>query len=285
MILLPKVCGPLALACAKTTETHRRRMAGVHVQEFSDDHYQLTATDGTILAILRGQVSAKPPYPKMLELANDLWDYVVPAEHWKAYFQRLSAKSHGPDPRIGLAAEKANESTQEPAHVLMTDGQVSVTLNPEPYPFPAVANVIPDKPALLAFTVDPGKLIRLLTIALRLQELSPRVDLRGNKLPPSCHVLFWGEHKPVGVCCRLGNGECFDGLIMPLTGHEPPRADASSKASEDVIDVPDDPDDDVIDVIDVIDVPQAVPEPSPEPTPEPVAVVEPAPAEPMPAEA
>jgi hypothetical protein len=72
--------------------------------------------------------------------------------------------------------------------------------------WPDIEAVLPTRPALVSFRVNPGLMIELLKVAGAVTEEGAGVE-----------VLFWGAGKPVGVTAQSADGVAFDGLIAPLT--------------------------------------------------------------------
>lgn len=205
MIVLPNLVGGIIGCAAK--DNPRYAMRGVRVQELAKGRFRLEATDGRVLAIIRGTSHEWPAVvrPKIEDLpvfdaANEA---IVPTELWKDVFKRKRDVLLVTDGKgVAFGCDGA-----------ILQGQVVEGR------YPNIDGVLPKKGRLprVVVRLDPNLLIRLLQVAASITDSqSPSVDL-----------IIYSPNEPVGVTTRSPLGVTFDGIIMPIV---PTAAERKAKA-------------------------------------------------------
>ncbi len=232
MLCLPKNVASLADCCAK--DTGRISMTGVQVREYQDS-YQLAATDGRKLVIVRGPKLPETPGDPVLRRLEDamedapsgMYQGVVPAKEWRDAF-----KAGKKDDRVALSMDDRDFAFAFGGHLMR--GELA-----EGY-YPAWENVLPKRQPAFTIRVNGVYLMQLLAAALPFADDSA-VD-----------VHFYGGEQPAGVSCHNEFGQFADAIIMPFIGNtvavdrknleEPAAVDPGDDEDDSVDDDVDDPD-------------------------------------------
>jgi hypothetical protein len=183
-----------ALGRVAGREHGRFAVSAVHAIDIGDGHYRLEVTDGRRLAVLRGQ-SERPQGGAALDAGLGGADVLVPLDSWCGAFRAKGKK--GQALPVGLEADG-------PQFRLFA-GEKVVTGSAPDGRFPDVSCVLPKRPALFSFRVDPLLLVELLRAAAALGPVN------------GVGVLYYGADKPVGLVASNDAGQFFDALLMPLT--------------------------------------------------------------------
>jgi hypothetical protein len=186
------------------------------VQAAGDGTYRVEATDGRVLGVVRGQ-SVGVAYPAIEESPNGVQEALIPAKDWVDAF-RLKGKQDA----IGLAMCRVEEQIPIPDGQRTEDGPESTICVHHPCLFasdkgqlateaeegryPPTDEVIPKHGALATFRLDPAILARLLEVVIALADDDNR----------AVTFLYYGKGRVIGLAAHNGQGQFFDGVIMPL---------------------------------------------------------------------
>lgn len=185
-----------ALVRVTAKEDYRYTATCVHVLNPGDGTYRVEATDGKRLAIVRGNSVDGHSHHELASVPDGAEEALVGRDDWQRGFKMAAGKYRGPEPALFLALHQQRLT-------FASQGQV-VTAIPQEGRYPNVDGVLPTKPPLLQFRVDPALLASLL-------------DTVGSLGMETVDVLYYGKDKPLGLVARNDAGQWFDGLIMPLT--------------------------------------------------------------------
>lgn len=178
MLRLPQCAG--LIASAASNDKHRYAIGNVRVSA-RNGIWRVDATDGRILAVLRGEtedVAAQEPF-------------LIPAKEFKE-----GCKGKG-DIEITLSEDGVIE--------MRSGSKIQTALQGEGR-FPPVDDVLPRSGPVISVAIDPAILVRLLQAAMAgTDDETRRVNL---------HI--YAPDKPIGITARTEK-VCFDGVIMPLT--------------------------------------------------------------------
>jgi hypothetical protein len=186
---------PRNLACLgalPTRDASRYALQAVRVRDPGGGLYRAEATDGRLLALLRGPVPDADYPPLTGRDPSEGAEVLVSRFDWQRAF-RLGDKARP----VGLAAS--------PGELVLAVGDQALTVQPAEGRYPDVDQVLPRHGALLAVRLDPVLLGALLKAAAAVNP-GGSVDL-----------LYYGPGKPLGLMTRTDDGHAFDGLLMPLT--------------------------------------------------------------------
>jgi hypothetical protein len=199
MIYLPRSAGRLASLAAG--DSARYALTCVRVRELPGGQFRVEATDGKALGVLRGpslpskadrRAAQALPRPESLAL-----EALLPAASLRKAFKALPKGDRGGGRRLGVLL--ANPQSL----LVVGDGVL-----PQPTAdarFPDFGSVLPARPALVSFRVNPDLLVDLLKVAAAAMEEGGGVE-----------ILYWGAGKPIGLISQGADGVAFDGLLMPL---------------------------------------------------------------------
>jgi DNA polymerase III sliding clamp (beta) subunit (PCNA family) len=180
------------LAALPTRDASRFALQAVRVRDPGGGLYRAEATDGRLLAILRGP-TPDADYPALDGHGpGQSAEVLVSRTDWQRAFQ-LGDKSRP----VGLAASEGE--------LVLAVGDQALTATPAEGRYPDVDQVLPRHGALLAMRLDPLLLGALLRVAAAVN--------RGGGVD----LLYYGPGKAVGLMARSDDGHAFDGLLMPLT--------------------------------------------------------------------
>lgn len=204
MLYLPRSLASLVGCTAKGNT--RYAISGVRVLALADQRFRAEATNGRVLAIVRGDSEDQQFIPD--ELASTAFEGVIPADAWKEGFKELDKhrkKSRSDSQRLGLALGE-----KDYAFCLPGDHRCPGPLVEGRWP--DSDNVLSKNLPLASICVDPDLLIQLLACASKVccDDEHRRVTLH-----------FYGRNVPLGVTSKGANGLIFDGVIMPLAEVKP----------------------------------------------------------------
>ncbi|MGE0367282.1 MAG: hypothetical protein AB7Q00_16280 [Phycisphaerales bacterium] len=206
MIFIPKCASGLTTLCAD--QTARYSMTGVRIKMEPDGLFQLAATNGRVLGMLRGPCK---PSPKDQEAASKLpapqsilTETIIDAKVLADALKRIPKKGYDGFDRT-LAIQLCNPT-------LLVAGDSRIEAEPVDGRYPEVMAVIPKRAALASFKLNPRLLIDLLKAAATISETDT-----DSGHGPWVEILFWAPDQPIGIITRGKDGLAFDGIIMPLT--------------------------------------------------------------------
>jgi hypothetical protein len=200
MIHLPR--SAVRLVGLAAGDSARYSLTCVRVRELPGGQFRVEATDGKALGVLRGpsrpstadkRAADALPRPDALAL-----EALLPAAGLRKAFKALAKEDRRGTRRLGVLL--ANPQS------LLVAGDKVLTQPTAEARWPDIEAVLPTRPALDSFRVNPGLMIELLKVAAAVAEEGAGVE-----------ILFWGAGKPVGVTAQGADGVAFDGLLMPLT--------------------------------------------------------------------
>ena len=186
---------PRNLACLgalPTRDASRFTLQAVRVRDPGGGLYRAQATDGRLLAILRGPVPDADYPPLTGRDPGEGTEVLVSRDDWQRAF-RLGDKARP----VGLAASAGE--------LVLAVGDQALTVQPAEGRYPDVDQVLPRHGPLVAVRLDPVLLGALLRAAAAVNP-GGGIDL-----------LYYGPGKPLGLMTRTDDGHAFDGLLMPLT--------------------------------------------------------------------
>jgi hypothetical protein len=205
------------LAKLASTSPGRYALGCVRVQAPGDGTYRAEATDGRALGVIRGP-SLDVTYPAVEQAPNGVQEALIPAKDWLDAF-RLKGKQGA----IGLAMCRMEEETPIPEGQRAEDGREStvrvhrpclfasdkgqLVTEAEEARYPPTDEVIPKHGALVTFRLDPAILARLLEVIIALADDDNQ----------AVTFLYYGKGRVVGLAAHNGQGQFFDGVIMPLS--------------------------------------------------------------------
>jgi hypothetical protein len=205
------------LAKLASTSPGRYALGCVRVQAPGDGTYRIEATDGRVLGVVRGP-SLDVSYPAVEEAPNGVQEALIPAKDWRDAF-RLKGKADA----IGLAMCRIEEERPIPDGQRTEDGPESTVRVHRPCLFasdkgqlateaeegryPPTDDVMPKLPPLVSFRLDPTILARLLEVVTALADDDSR----------AVTFLYFGKGRVIGLAAHNGQGQFFDGVIMPLS--------------------------------------------------------------------
>lgn len=225
-LYLPRNLGALSKLAPK--ENPRCAFAGVRVFD-NGDTYRLEVTDGKILCIARGQSDTKDPgYPPLDAAPNGAGVAVVPRESWEQAFE---------------LAKKDKALRAFPVGISLGEGSLTFavrehTFTAEPLAgsYPNVDGIIPKRPPLVNFVINPKIMIAVCQAALALM---------GDDESRALTVCYYGKDEPLGAMCSTSEGLFVDFLIMPLNSEVSPiereKVKAKLAREEEIAKAPDEP--------------------------------------------
>jgi DNA polymerase III sliding clamp (beta) subunit (PCNA family) len=189
LLYLPRHLACLAALAAR--DPARYGPEAVRVRDPGGGLYRAEATDGRLLAILRGPIP-DADYPALDgHDPGEGAEVLVAREDWQRAF-RLGDKARP----VGLAVSEGE--------LVLAVGDQALTVQPAEGRYPDVDQVLPRHGPLVAERLDPQVLAALLKVAAAVNP-GGGVDL-----------LYYGPGKPLGLMTRTDDGHAFDGLLMPL---------------------------------------------------------------------
>ena len=189
LLYLPRTLA--CLAALPTRDASRYALQAVRVRDPGGGLYRAEATDGRLLAVLRGPAPHADYPPLTGRDRGDGSEVLVARYDWHRAF-RLGDKARP----VGLAASGGE--------LVLAVGDQALTVQPAEGRYPDVDQVLPRHGPLVAVRLDPVLLGALLKVAAAVNP-GGGVDL-----------LYYGPGKPVGLMTHSDDGHAFDGLLMPL---------------------------------------------------------------------
>jgi hypothetical protein len=186
-LLLP---ANLAALARLTGDATRYAVNCLRVIDPGDTSYRVEATDGRRLAVVRGNCP-RESCPALEEAPHSPGAVLVGPEEWGQAF-KLAGKNRP----VGLAAA--------PGVLTFAVGTRSFTAAPAEGRYPNVDQVLPKRPALVTFTVNPR-------LATSLFQLATALGLE------QVNVLYYGHGLPVGLTGHNDEGQFVDCLLVPMS--------------------------------------------------------------------
>jgi hypothetical protein len=188
LLYLPRNLACLAALAAR--DSARYGLQAVRVRDPGGGLYRAEATDGRLLAVLRGPVP-DADYPALDgHDPGEGAEVLVGRDDWLRAF-RLGDKARP----VGLAASGGE--------LVLAVGDQALTAQPAEGRYPDVDQVLPRHGPLLSVRLDPVLLGALLRAAAAVN-------------PGGVDLLYYGPGKPLGLMTCTADGHAFDGLLMPL---------------------------------------------------------------------
>lgn len=223
------VLPPDAAAMSKATNRDggRYSIERIRVMIFQEG-WRLEATDGKMLAVLRGPHAEVPremqPLPEAPDgSAWDKYDFQVGPDVWKLAFGHLGGKkpvilAATPEGHIAVAGVNGAKVAEK------TDGGI----------WPAINDIIPKREPLIVFALSCDLVRRAMELA---------AAILGGDNTTQVNFLYYGQGEPIGASARTSNGLTLDMMLMPLvmtytkadaiTGKELPGDDDEEEPEED----------------------------------------------------
>jgi DNA polymerase III sliding clamp (beta) subunit (PCNA family) len=208
--LLPANLGEITRAAARSAS--RYSMTGAHV-EVNENRYEVAATDGKQLAIVKGEATSDPlsfpEVPELLGLPPAASSAVIPTRDWQEAFRSAPPRGNNSPSSCG-AGQVAVHLGAKSSILCTSDGEnAPVVIRAENVEgrYPDYRAVLPKKEPKSRVHLDVELLLNLLRVA---RQFAPTDGTRRITLE------VWDEHVPIAI--RTGNGhQEFTGLLMPLT--------------------------------------------------------------------
>jgi hypothetical protein len=158
--------------------------------------YQVEATDGKRLGLVRGPGVEAAPHPRLAEAPSGAAEAIIPARD----FAELVRKGRGRRNETLLVLGYESST-------FLADGKVVRVQNLEGR-WPPIDQVLPKAPPAAEFAVSGKYLVDLLQAAVGFGD-----DGNGNVL-----IRFWKADVPIAVQTANSQGQSFFGLLMPVSG-------------------------------------------------------------------
>ena len=180
------------------SESGRYALGAVHVRADMADQFWLEATNGKLLAVVRGPLRELELPAVAVEEAQA--DFLMGVKDWQQVFKAIDLK----DRRRGLYWPGGRRTPGPRQH-----RQRRAPVHAAAGPFPDVFQVLPKKASPCSIIVDPWLLMDLLKIAIGV----------GDSREGARVVLhFYGADQPLAVTAlNPENGSTLDSILMPLT--------------------------------------------------------------------
>ena len=214
-LFIPRALCALKRLVARTEHARYGATTGIHFWT-ADGMYRAEATDGRRAIVVQGLVPEETPnWPGLKDLPDDAFETIVlPKDLERACklgeeFVQKSFKL------LGMAT-KGNQ-------ILLGLGEDCIVTRLVEGRFPEIRQVVPTKPPLFSFRVDPRLLAEaLLTVADLLPDANQGVD-----------VFYYGEGLPLGLCAKdHQSGTLIDALVVPLTVAKEQATEPSAEPGE-----------------------------------------------------
>lgn len=223
LIAIPRNLAALGRLAAKDMNGKFAAMTGVKLRDQGDGLYRAEATDGRVLGIISGpfaEITADSEPPPFNSPSTGASMIVQAAEFTKA-ITRIKPMRYSKPPIDENHVAFVGDPESHRAAVF---GHGQSTVLPElEGKFPDTDVVLPRRAPMLRFKVDPKHMIHLLEAASA---------VNGAQV----EILYYSRTTPLGViACDFDNGQCFDGLIVPLQPAEevqPKRQDPPPAVDE-----------------------------------------------------
>lgn len=209
LLFIPRTLCALRRVVAKNGHARFGATQGIRVWS-ANGMYRAEATDGRRAVVVQGAVPESQPWPGLKELPDDAFEAIVLPKD----LDRASKLGGEWLQRSGLVGVATRGNV-----VSLGLGEDVVTASVVDGRFPAIDQVIPRKPPLFSFRVDPTLFAEtLLTIA--------------NLLPQApVQLFYYGDGMPLGLCAGEG-GTFVDALVVPLTMAQPQRAEVPEEPEQ-----------------------------------------------------
>jgi hypothetical protein len=208
-----------ALAKLAAAENPRYALMAVLVSE-QDNLYQVEATDGRRLGVVRGPGGGQERHPRLADAPNGATEALILA---KDFADLVKAKKR----------QETLLVLGDPVSTFLADEKVVSLPNVEGK-WPPIDQVFPQKPPAAEFTVGARYLSELLQVAVAFGD-----DHNGNVL-----VRFWDGNTPIALQTANSSGQSFFGMVMPVSGQRlappvepelPEWVEALVEAADDVL--------------------------------------------------
>jgi hypothetical protein len=193
MLKIPANVAALAKLAA---ENPRYAMHGLLVSERPGEGYQVEATDGRRLGVVRGPGAEAERHPRLAEAPGGATEAIIPAKDF-AELVRKGKGSHS-----GTLLVLGHETS-----TFLSDGKVVGVQNLDGR-WPPIDQVFPTRPPAAEFAVGARYLVDLLQAAVGFGD-----EGNGNVL-----IRFWAKDQPVAVQTANSSGQSFYGMVMPVSG-------------------------------------------------------------------
>jgi hypothetical protein len=190
-----------ALAKLAAAENPRYALMAVLVSE-QGPLYQVEATDGRRLGVVRGPGGSAPRHPRLTDVPNGATEALIPAKDFAELVRKGKGLPHN-ETRVVLG---------DHASTFLADDKVVVVRNVEGR-WPPIDQAFPKKPPAAEFAANAKYLSELLLIASLFGD-----DDRGEVGHGNVLIRFWDANTPIAVQTANHTGQSFYGMLMPVSG-------------------------------------------------------------------